>query len=86
MKIYGVAESWTKLIMIPHKHLRNLVQHSLHSIEPVLIFENHIVLMIAGRFVLYNLNSGKVDSPWISGRNFVYTQHVYHESLVSPLL
>jgi len=86
MKIYGVAKSWTRLIMIPHEQLWNHVQHSPHFIEPVLILENHIVLLISNKFVFYNLNNGKVDSLCINSGNYVRKLRVYQESLVSPLL
>jgi F-box interacting protein len=87
IKIYGVAESWTRLMMIPHEQLWNRVHHSPQLIEPVLIFENRIVLIrTEEKFVLYNLNNGRVDSPWSSSDNYLYKQLVYHESLVSPLL
>ncbi|KEH37755.1 putative F-box domain-containing protein [Medicago truncatula] len=84
MKTYGVAESWTKLMMIPHE---DPVHHLLQLNEPVLIFEDRIVLIrTEEKFVLYNFNNGRVDSPWISSDNYLYKQHVYNESLVSPLL
>ena len=83
MKTYGVAESWTRLMMIPHEQLRNHVQH-IYCIKPVLILGNHVVLLIWNKLVFYNLNNGRVDSPRISGG--MYIQYAYHESLVSPLL
>jgi len=82
MKEYGVVESWTKLMIIPHgKFTLNLA-----IVKPLFISENGFVLLLNKFFsqlILYNLNSGELSYPLI--RNTCgFDVHIYCESLVSP--
>ncbi|XP_058725729.1 F-box/kelch-repeat protein At3g23880-like [Vicia villosa] len=81
---YGVAESWTRLKMIPAEHL----QGPYCAIEPLFIFGNSLVLLKTMHgILLYNLNNGRTDIPLISTSNLIgLKQHLYLETLVSPQL
>ncbi|XP_058725761.1 F-box/kelch-repeat protein At3g23880-like [Vicia villosa] len=87
MKEYGVVESWTKLMMIPAEHLRKHVEWPIiFVIEPLFIFGNNIVLLRTNyKFLLYNLNNGKIDIPLIS-TSIRRSPHLYLETLISPPL
>lgn len=88
MKEYGVVESWTKLITIPHEKLLNL-NRMRYYVMPLFISENGVVLLLntsSSRFILYNLNSGELNYPRILGKvgKVEADLHIYHESLLSP--
>ncbi|CAI8587409.1 unnamed protein product [Vicia faba] len=84
MKEYGVAESWTRLKMIPAEHLqKHGEQGSYRVIEPLFIFENSIVLLrTISEFFLYDLNNGTMHILLISNPVNM-NQFLYLESLVS---
>ncbi|XP_015938921.1 F-box/kelch-repeat protein At3g23880 [Arachis duranensis] len=97
MKEYGVPQSWTKLVVIPHHPL--LVNPSAgFPLQPIYIFKNNVLLAKAPnhKFVLLNLNDGSIDFPNIDSSNdgmpklrplskglSSRTFRLYHESLVS---
>ncbi|XP_050902897.1 F-box/kelch-repeat protein At3g23880-like [Lathyrus oleraceus] len=87
MKEYGVAESWTRLMMIPAEHLwKGVDQGPYCVVEPLFIFGNSIVLLkTVDRIFLYNFNSGRIDIPLIS-TSIGLKQHLHLETLVSPQL
>ncbi|GAU40121.1 hypothetical protein TSUD_389710 [Trifolium subterraneum] len=86
MKKYGVVESWTRFMMIPCDKLQHHVQRPPFYVQLLFVFENGIVLLgVLPKFVLYNLKNGNLDSPAIS-YHFLFNEHIYHESLVSPQL
>ncbi|RYR40184.1 hypothetical protein Ahy_A09g045889 [Arachis hypogaea] len=70
MKEYGVPQSWTKLVVIPHHPL--LVNPSAgFPLQPIYIFKNNVLLAKAPnhKFVLLNLNDGSIDFPNIDSSN-----------------
>jgi hypothetical protein len=86
MKEYGVFESWTKLMIIPHQTLTKYLEFS--YIHPLFFSENGIVLLVYSRSYkigLYNFSSGgsDFDYPSVSSKLGI-DRHIYHESLVSP--
>jgi len=88
MKEYGVVESWTKLMTIPHEKLLILNRMRCYVV-PLFISENGVVLLVnmsSSKFILYNLNSGELNYPRILGkvRKVKSDLHIYHESLLSP--
>lgn len=94
MKKYGVAESWTKLMSIPHENLLISNISLWPCVEPLFISENGVVLLMntsSSQLILYNLNSRGLYFPRIppSDLNIYYIEpkldlHIYHESLLSP--
>ena len=94
MKEYGVAESWTKLMSIPHENLLISNIWSWHCVEPLFISENGIVLLLntsSFQLIMYNLNSRELYFPRIlpPDPHIYYGKpkldlHIYHESLLSP--
>ena len=63
MKEYGVEQSWTKLVMIPH----GPYTHG-HPLEPLYISEDDVVLARPpplSKLVLHNSNNGRSDYPVI---------------------
>ncbi|KEH43627.1 putative F-box domain, galactose oxidase/kelch, beta-propeller, F-box associated interaction [Medicago truncatula] len=78
MKEYGVVESWTKLMIIPHEEFQL-------TWNPLFMSENGVVLVRTTRsiLVLYNLNNGQIDYHKIWD-NLVGEMHIHRESLVSP--
>jgi len=81
MKQYGVAESWTRLMMIPLNKTSDCLQFRPSFIQPLFMFENSSVLLRTYiRFFLYNLNNGRLDC--LPG-SYDFDHHIYHESLVS---
>jgi len=94
MKEYGVAESWTKLMSIPHENLLFLIIKMWPYVEPLYISENGVVLLLNTspyQLIMYNLNSGGLYFPRIlpSDLHIYYSEpkldlHIYHESLLSP--
>lgn len=83
MKKYGVAESWTKLMMIPHEKFR--VSTWTPPLEPLCLSENGVLLVrtMYSILVLYDSNNGSLDYTRIWSKRGL-DLHVYHESLVSP--
>jgi F-box interacting protein len=82
MKKYGVAESWTRLMMIPLNKIWHCLQVQPSFIQPLFMFENSSVLLRTNsKFLLYNLNNDRLDC--LPGSYF-FDPHIYHESLVSP--
>ncbi|XP_039686927.1 F-box/kelch-repeat protein At3g23880 [Medicago truncatula] len=82
MKKYGVAESWTRLMMIPLDKILQCLQFRPSFIQPLFMSENSSVLLRTyTKFFLYNLNNGRLDC--LPG-SYVFDPHIYHESLVSP--
>lgn len=88
MKEYGVQCSWTKLVMIPHfiQNPWHGVFKWYHSLEPLCISENGVVILKTNfnKVVLYNPNDGRLDHARIRGEPGLHDLHGYHESLVSP--
>ncbi|KAL6499678.1 hypothetical protein OROGR_027588 [Orobanche gracilis] len=90
MNMYGIQESWTKLILIPRCKIPRPIGASLH-IRPLCISENGLVLMeldsdrLKLQLVMYNALNGKLDYPEIMGPSSRQYMHIYHESSVSPL-
>ncbi|RHN73848.1 putative F-box domain-containing protein [Medicago truncatula] len=81
MKKYGVAESWTRLMMIPLDKILQCLQFRPSFIRPLFMSENSSVLLRAyNKFFIYNLNNGRLDC--LPG-SFLYDYYIYHESLVS---
>jgi F-box interacting protein len=79
MKEYGVAKSWTKLMIIPHKKLTRNCPRRFH-IDPLFVSENGAVLVrTRRRLVLYNLNNGRLSY------KLGWDIYMNHQSLVSPL-
>jgi len=82
MKKFEVAESWTRLMMIPLNKIWQYDPFPPTFIQPFIMFENNIVLLrTSTRFVLYNINNGRLDC--LPG-SFLYDYDIYRESLVSP--
>ncbi|KEH37761.1 putative F-box domain-containing protein [Medicago truncatula] len=82
MKKYGVAESWTRLMMIPLNKIWHCLQSRPDFIQPLFMSENSSVLLRTySKFLLYNLNNGRLDC--LQGYN-EFDPDIYHESLVSP--
>jgi F-box interacting protein len=86
MKEYGVFESWTKLMIIPHQTIT--MNREFSFIHPLFFSENGIVLLVYSRthkLGLYNFRSGgsDFDYPSVSSKLGI-DRHIYHESLVSP--
>ncbi|KAL2339950.1 hypothetical protein Fmac_007890 [Flemingia macrophylla] len=92
MKEYGVQHSWTKLVMIPHFIQDPWIecQHSFfrwyHSLEPLAITENGIIILKTNfsKVVIYNSIDGKLNYLRIRGEHGLHDLHSYHESLVFP--
>ncbi|TKY51463.1 F-box/kelch-repeat protein [Spatholobus suberectus] len=97
MKKYGVHNSWTKFMMIPHfiqdpwtRRMTTHVQHgsfrSYHSLDPLCISEDGVVILKTNfsHVVLYNSNDGSLHYPRIRDEYGLHHLHIYHESLVSP--
>ncbi|KEH37760.1 F-box protein interaction domain protein [Medicago truncatula] len=62
MKKYGVAESWTRLMMIPLDKILQCLQFRPSFIRPLFMSENSSVLLRAyNKFFIYNLNNGRLD-------------------------
>jgi hypothetical protein len=84
MKEYGVVESWTKLMTIPHDKLIFLNPGDRCSTVDLLFISNGVaLLMVSSQLILYNLNSGELDHPLIS-INGVLDAQIYCENLISP--
>ncbi|CAK8573317.1 unnamed protein product [Lathyrus sativus] len=84
MKEFGVAESWTKQILITSENQTSFV-------EPFFILDNGGALLLANKLssqiILYNLNNAGLDYPLITGTTGFKphtTLHIHRESLVSP--
>jgi len=83
MKEYGVVESWTKLMIIPHD---KFIQNHPSIVDPLFVSKNGVVLLLnvcSNQLVLYNMNSGRLDHLLISSMLGLHL-HIYHESLISP--
>ncbi|KEH37788.1 F-box protein interaction domain protein [Medicago truncatula] len=62
MKKYGVAESWTRLMMIPLDKILQCLQFRPSFIQPLFMSENSsVILRTYNKFFLYNLNNGRLD-------------------------
>ena len=87
MKEYGVVESWTMLMTLPHeKLLISNISYYDYYVVPLFISENAVVLLVNGsssQVILYDLNSGGLSYPRIL-REAESDLHIYHESLLSP--
>ncbi|RHN81623.1 hypothetical protein MtrunA17_Chr1g0201181 [Medicago truncatula] len=83
MKEYGVVESWTKFMIIPHE---KLIRNYPSFVDPLFVSKDGVVLLLnirCNQLVLYNSNTGQLDHILITtvlGRRL----HIYHESLMSP--
>ncbi|KAL6499677.1 hypothetical protein OROGR_027587 [Orobanche gracilis] len=91
MNMYGIQESWTKLILIPCCKIPRPIVGSLR-IRPLCISENGLVLMEVDsnrrklQLVIYNALNDKLDYPEIMRPGSWHDyMHIYHESSVSPL-
>ncbi|GAU35092.1 hypothetical protein TSUD_70150 [Trifolium subterraneum] len=83
MKQYGVVDSWTKLMIIPHD---KFIPSNPSYVDPLFVSKNGVVLLLdawTNQLVLYNLNSGQLDYHSISTILGLHV-HIYHESLISP--
>ncbi|RHN73847.1 putative F-box domain-containing protein [Medicago truncatula] len=81
MKKYGVAESWTRLMMIPLDKILQCLQFRPSFIQPLFMSENsYVLLRTYTKFFIYNLNNDRLDC--LPGSYYLYP-HIYHESLVS---
>lgn len=84
MKDYGDAESWTKLLIIPHAKIWNCRWVPLF--KPLCISNNGVVLVKPlYNLVLFDANNGRLRYRQVCSK-LGLDIHVYHESLVSPLL
>ncbi|KEH37762.1 F-box protein interaction domain protein [Medicago truncatula] len=82
MKKYGIAESWTRLMIIPLNKIWHCLQSRPSFIQPLFMSENSSVfLRTYSKFFLYNLNNGRLDC--FPGY-YEFDHHIYYESLVSP--
>ncbi|KAJ7980149.1 F-box/kelch-repeat protein [Quillaja saponaria] len=82
MNQYGVKDSWTKLLTIPHLRSPEYVELE-HN--PLCISENGDVLMqLESGVVLYNSRNNTFKYPEIENYNIWLDVEVYVESLVSP--
>ncbi|CAJ2661716.1 unnamed protein product [Trifolium pratense] len=83
MKKYGVAESWTRLMMIPQRQFP--ICEMLYSFDDLLfILENGTVLVASpSKSILYNLDNARLNYPSIFNK-LRQVPHIYHASLVSP--
>ncbi|XP_058775665.1 F-box/kelch-repeat protein At3g23880-like [Vicia villosa] len=82
MKEYGVVDSWTKLMIIP---IDNYKKKS-YFVIPLFISENGVILLMNPRtsqFVLYDLNSGRLDYSLEATDYLWLSPHICCESLVS---
>ncbi|XP_024641732.1 uncharacterized protein [Medicago truncatula] len=80
MKEYGVAESWTKLMIIPQQEFKLIW-------KPLFMSENGAVLVRTMRtagstLVRYDLNNGQIDCLAILVN--LGKVIIHHESLISP--
>ncbi|CAK8573318.1 unnamed protein product [Lathyrus sativus] len=84
MKEYGVEESWTKLMLIPHAKFWHPKYRP--CFKPLCILDNGVILMktLYSILVLYDANTGMLDYPRTLGK-LGLDLHVYHETLISPL-
>jgi len=87
MKEYGVAESWTKLMIIPHPMWNwNLTNVNPSIVDPMFISENGKVMVktMCCKIVLHNVSKCGPQPfyLWIPS-NYEPEIHIYHESLVS---
>jgi F-box interacting protein len=84
MKEYGVVDSWTKLMIIPHDKFPSNYPS---FVDPLFVSKNGVVLLLdewSNRLVLYNMySSGRLDYLSISSM-LGHHLHIYHESLISP--
>jgi len=86
MKEYGVFDSWTKLMIIPHEKLLYTYGWQHPYVEPLFISENGVVLPLnaaSSQFILYNINNDVVDYHRTFGKAITLDLHIYHESLIS---
>ncbi|KAL2324674.1 hypothetical protein Fmac_023732 [Flemingia macrophylla] len=83
MKDYGVQNSWTKLMMVPH--VGREISAGYHLFEPLCIAENGVVLLktTSANLVLFDPNDGRLNYLRIRGE-IGFNMLIYHESLVSP--
>lgn len=85
MKDYGVHESWTKIIQIPLKSLRQL---SMNFVNIICILENDGVLMScdSSYLALYNPKENTLTKALITPTNLLPEATMYLETLVSPVI
>ncbi|GAU13287.1 hypothetical protein TSUD_42410 [Trifolium subterraneum] len=95
MKEYGVAESWTKLMIIPHPiGILNPTTMEPSFVDPLFISKNGIVLVktMCSKLALYNIRECNrrekqhESAPYlisISGFKYEPHIHIYQESLLS---
>ncbi|XP_058726920.1 F-box/kelch-repeat protein At3g23880-like [Vicia villosa] len=78
MKEYGIVESWTKFIIIPHD---NLIHNVPYSVEPLFISQDGVLMvLIDSELILYNSNSGVA---LITFKGLGIRPHLHCESLIS---
>nr|KYP46244.1 F-box/kelch-repeat protein At3g06240 family [Cajanus cajan] len=91
MKEYGVLDSWTKVMSIPHFNQGvcnwNGFTITPHSLVPLCISEDGIILFRTtfSKWVVYNPNDGSMACLGIRAHYWL-NMHTYHQSLVSPQL
>lgn len=86
MKEYGIQDSWTKLMMVPHLIQDSILMDSAHRFFELLsVSEDGVVLFRTtfGKLVRYSLNDGRLDYPRTK-RDLGFNLVIYNESLVSP--
>ncbi|XP_004496418.1 F-box/kelch-repeat protein At3g23880-like [Cicer arietinum] len=90
MKEYGVAESWTKLIIIPHMTFTSRRRWNV-TMWPIFIdtsFPSEIgavlVNTMRSKLVLYNICKDRTRHPKISSMILIDELQIYHESLITP--
>jgi len=87
MKEYGVTESWTKLMIVPHPMRNwNLTNMKPSFVDPLFISENGIAMVktMCCKLVLHNVRKCGPQPfyLWVPS-NYEPEIHIYHESLVS---
>lgn len=85
MKDYGVHESWTKIIQIPLKSLRQI---SMNFVNIICILENDEVLMScdSSYLALYNPKENTLTKVLKTPTNLLTEATMYVETLVSPVI
>jgi hypothetical protein len=83
MKEYGVAESWTKLKIIPRNYISQPT-----IVDPMFVSERGTFLLGTTNSsclvpYVYNLYNCGLDCPFISREGIALDLHIYRESMIS---
>ncbi|CAI8604297.1 unnamed protein product [Vicia faba] len=88
MKEYGVADSWTKLVIIPHLNTNHQWNHRMvpSFVDPLFKSENGMVIVktMRSRLVLYVTSKSRPSLCNPSRLIRFHDLHICHESLISP--